>query len=231
MQAHQMKSVRPLKARGVLLAIVAMFAISAVAAASASAAPEFKPVPTKKKFTASAEKVFLETPGVEQIVECAKGSITGEVTGARTVGNAIVTLTGCSAYRSGAKCAFNSKGAKSGEIVTKPLTGELGTVAKAQAASGVGLRLGSEDAVWYTQEGTCVVKAAVEGSLAGEVGAPESKSVNHELAFALNEKDQQKIKEITLDSGTLEEPYFAWGAATQVVRAAYKLTFEEAVAI
>jgi hypothetical protein len=231
MQAHRMKSVRPLKARGVLLAIVAMFAISAVATASASALPEFKPVPTKKKFTASAEKVILETPGFEQIVECTKSSITGEVTGARTVGNAIVTLTGCSAYDRGTKCAFNSKGAKSGEIVTKPLKGELGTVAKAQAFSGVGLQFGSETSEWYTQEGACVEKAVVEGDVAAEIGAPGNKSVTHELAFDLNEKDQQKIKEITLDSGTLEEPELVWGAATQRVHAVYKLTFEEAVEI
>jgi hypothetical protein len=225
-----------LKTRGVLLALVAVFAMSAVTAAAASAAlPEFKPVPTKKKFTATSGEVVLNDAGRNEIFECSKSSTTGEIIGARTVGHVVEVLTGCLGGNPNEKlCPVNSKGAKAEEIVTKPLAGELGTVAKTEASSEVGLLLHAESKTsqaWYSQEGKCIISAVVEGSLAGAIGAPTSKSVKHELAFHVV-SGKQGIREIKLDSGTLEDPALEYGASTETYEASSStLTFEEAVEI
>ncbi len=215
------------------MAALAVFALAAMSAAAASAAtPEFKPVPAKKKFTASAATVTL-VDGEGDTIECSKGSAVGEITGARTVGSVVETFTGCKAREPRESCSVSSYGAKAGEIVTRPLMGELGTVPKAQDETEVGLRLKQEPAskFWYVQVGTCIFEKVVQGSVAGQIGAPGGKQTKHEFAFKLAENGTQAIKEITLDSGELEKPHFGGGSSSIFVLAPFSLTFEEAVEI
>lgn len=117
------------------------------------------------------------------------------------------------------------------KVSSQDLSGELGTVAKSEASSEMGLRLKSESGkVWYTLEGdACLDEAAIESSLVAQIG-PSGKSTTHELAFDTT-TGKQSIKEIKLDSGELEKPKFGFGASEMTVSDPAKLTFEEAVEI
>ena len=125
--------------RTVLVGGLAMLALSGLAAASASAAlPEFKPVPVKKKFTSSSGKSLWRASSASDDMECTKSTTTGEITGASTIGKAVIKFTGCDFYQ-GAKgpCAVHSANtANSGEIVSDALKGELGTVKTTEAPVG-----------------------------------------------------------------------------------------------
>jgi hypothetical protein len=219
------------KSRGVLLALIAVFAMSAVTAAAASATtPEFKPVPTKKKFTGtSGTLVWTWDNGAEKIT-CSKGSTTGAITGARTVGGVVLVYTGCkSSSATKSNCPINSKGAKAEEIVTEPLAGELGTSVKNSAV--VVLRLKAETATkWFTAlENACTSRAAWTGSVAPEVSSL-SKGTVHGLVLA-TVGGKQAITEIKLDSGELEEPELVTYASSVATETKDSLTFEEAVEI
>jgi hypothetical protein len=197
------------------------------------AVPEFKTVPTKKKFTMSGGVVEIANLPYEP-VRCAKSSATGEITGIRTVGNVVVTYSGC-AVAPEEECFVNSVGAKAGEIVSKALTGELGAVATSQAASGVGLLLGKtyeSRTKWFTIEhNKCgMFESVASGSLAAEVGVIKKKQTTNTLTFAAGEKGQ-KIKTITLDSGPLEKPELESAGLVVGLDSTGTLTFEEPVEV
>jgi hypothetical protein len=222
-----------LKTKSVLLVLVAVFAMSAVTAAAASAVkPEFKPVPAKKKFTISggtSKWVY----GTSTIV-CAKSSATGEVDGAATVGNVVVAYSGCkSSGGGGANCPVKSTGAQAEEIVSKPLTGELGTVAASQAASGVGLLLGQTSpkyTKWFTLEkNKCTGELTFDGDLAAEFSGL-GKQATHELVLQPGSSGE-KIKEITLDSGAVDRPDFEAGGIEASIAVTDELKFEEPVEV
>jgi hypothetical protein len=225
------------KSRGVLLALVAVFAMSAVTAAAASATtPEFKPVPAKKKFTATGGEARLEDKGLQYEITCTNSSASGEVTGARTVGGVVLVLTGCTGRGElGSGCPITTVGAKAGEIVTGALGGELGTVAKTQASSGVGLRFKRPEGkktIFTIEESRCVgEEAAFSGSIAAEVSVVGKKQTTNKLAFALNSSSGQAIEEITLDSGELEKPAFEDFASRVTLKNTDELTFEEALEV
>jgi hypothetical protein len=221
-----------LKSRGVFLAL-AVLAMSAMAVSAASAAtkPEFKPVPTKKKFTITGGISKWVYGGQE--IYCTKTSATGEVISADTVGNVVVAYSGCtSSGIGGSNCTVNSTGAKAGEVVIKPLVGELGTVATTQAASGVGLRLQPESKTkWFELVGnSCTVELAFSGQLAAEVSVTGKKQATNKLVLLDGERGE-KIKEITLDSGVSEKPEFVAFGADVSLELADEVKFEEAVEI
>jgi hypothetical protein len=220
-----------LKSRGVFLAL-AVLAMSAIAVSVASAAtlPEFKPVPTKKKITLTAGTSFWAGGGGSfHAAVCAGTSATGEVTGAKTIGNLVMTYTGC---KTGEGCPLSSEGAKEGEVVTKTLAAELGTVTKAQASTEVGLLLRpATKTKWFSTVGnSCVFSATVTGTLAAEVTGIHTKEATRKLEFETGASGQ-KIKEITLDSGITEKPELEAVAAPMGLQAAYEWKFEEPVEI
>jgi hypothetical protein len=218
------------KSRGVLLALVAVFAMSAVTAAAASAVkPEFKPVPAKKKFTGKAPSYTWEHGG--QKIECTESSLAGELTGAQTVGKVVITWSGCRSITGVEQYPVNSEGAKAGEIVTKPLSGELGTVAKSEAESGVGLRFKPESKKnWFVLQERNGYEPVFAGTLAAELSGL-SLSTKHTLFPRKGKSEGMKIKEITLDSGVVEKPRFEAGGKEVSLETDYQLTFEEPVEI
>lgn len=208
-----------------LLVFVAVLAMSAVTASAASAVtPEFKPVPAKKKLTSTSGKVVLKWGANE--ATCTKSTATGEITGAKTVGKVVVKFTGCEIHGSG-HCLLNSGGAEPGEIITKSLGGELGTVKTTEAASGVGLLLKPEvERQWATLEAnSCTGETAVTGSVAGEVAVVGKKQATNKLAI------KPAIKEIKLDSGTLADPVLTAWSTTVTMTSTDELTFEEALEV
>jgi hypothetical protein len=218
------------KARGLLLALVAVLAMSAVTAAAASATtPEFKPVPAKKKFTGASGALVWEWGEGSEKIACSKGSTTGEITSARNVGDVVMAFTGCkSSSATKSNCPINSKGAKAEEIVTAPLTGELGTLT---VGSKVGLRIEGSPKKWFTAvENACTWEAAWTGSVAAEVGSIGVKQTTSKLVFS-GSKGQQGITEIKLDSGVVEKPELVTFSAGVSTATTDTLTFEEPVEV
>lgn len=165
------------------IALATICATSLVAASVASAAaPEFVGGPAK--FTAKTGTMVLEASA--QTVTCTSGVSTGEVNGTHTVGSVIATFTGCSGKRETSTCTLKNRGGTAGTIVTSTLDGELGKVAKAEAASEVGLLLlPSTGKAFVTLEGTCLEPelSAVEGAIAGEASPIGKKQLTGSLIF------------------------------------------------
>ena len=192
------------------LIFLAALAISFMATAVASAAaPEFKPA-TKQAFTGESGTGSLETSSTTAIT-CTRDTITGEVTGAKTIGSVIVTFHGCqSTEKSG--CSLHSTGlptlpvSEGGLIVTHILKGELGTTA--ESATGVGLLLvpANGGREFVTLEGTCLLlsPAPIEGTVVGEATPTEDVSKDGKLSF-IGSKGTQHIKKFNL-LGLAEEP-------------------------
>lgn len=225
--------------RPMLLALLAALALGAVASASAMAVtPEFKPVPAKKKFTiANVSKYGADFGGgglLFAAIECKTASAKGEITGARTVGGVSLVFTGCTGYGiKKAGCPTRSVGAKEGEIVTKPLSGELGTVATKEAPSGVGLLFKpAEGTKWFKLEGNeCNPEGTISGSLAAEVAIIGKKQTTNTLGFTPASGEGEKIKEITLDSGIVDHPQLdSFGAEADLANTD-GITFEEALEV
>jgi hypothetical protein len=200
--------------------------------------PEFKPVPAKKKFTiANLPKSALSFGGggiLFQAISCTTASATGEITGARTVGGVSLVFTGCTGDGNGGDgCPTRSVGAKEGEIVTKPLSGELGTVATKEATSGVGLLFTpTEKTKWFKLEGTrCNLEGTISGSLAAEVAVIGKKQTTNTLGFARATSEGEKIKEITLDSGIVYPPEFESFGTDANLENTDGITFEEALEV
>jgi hypothetical protein len=221
------------KSRGALLAL-AVFAMSAIAVSAASAAtlPEFKPVPTKKKFTSTSGTVTWRF-GTETIV-CTKSATAGEFTGTSTLGKIVIKFTGCALKaKQGSNCPLKSTNTTTeGEIVTNALKGELGTVSTKQAASGVGLLLEPETGKVISTIAGCGTwpETALEGALAGEVATVGKKQATNKLVFGVASGNQD-IKEITVKSGTKSPKFSGWGVSSITDEASDELTFEEAVEV
>jgi hypothetical protein len=212
--------------RTVLVGGLALLALSVASVGVAAAVtPEFKPVPTKKKFTGSTGTVTFKTPSYT--IVCAKSATTGEVTGARTVGKVVIVFTGCKSEAK-SSCEYNSAGKANGEIVTKSLSGELGTVKTTEAPSGVGLLLKPEveNKWWVFEENSCTVQTTITGTLAGEVGVIGKKQATNKLVIKPN-----TIHKITLDSGKLEEPKLTAWSEAMTTEATDELSFEEALEV
>ena len=222
------------KSRGMLLAL-AVLAMSALAVSAASAAtlPEFKPVPTKKKFTSAGGAVVWTFNNGTETMTCSNSTAAGEVTGAKTLGKLVVKFTGCET--SGTKahgCPVTSAGAKEGEIVTKALSGELGTVPTNEATSGVGILLKPEtEKKWATLVGNaCTEETPLTGSLAAEVPTIGKKQATNKLVIS-DPSNSQKIKEIKLDSGKEAYPELVSWGTTLIVAATDEVAFEEALEV
>jgi hypothetical protein len=217
--------------RTVIAGGLALLVLSMVAAASASAAlPEFKPVPTKKKFTGTSG-TFTVKSGFG-IITCSKSTTAGEITSASTLGKVVVKFTGCKIENSanGETCSMKSPTGKEGEVITTTLQAELGTVKTTEAPSGVGLWIkqegGEKSTKITTFEAPCATPttSTVNGSLIGEVVTVGKNQLTNELVY------KEQIHKITVKGGTktAEFSYLGdeWGVAGSDA-----LTFEEALEV
>jgi hypothetical protein len=113
---------RPLAILGVMTVVIA-----AAVPASASAEPVFltKAVVgeavSSVPFSGTIGATFWEGKTSKAKISCSSGTITGEVTGARTVANTLLVFHGC---ESGG-CAANTVGHPTGEVVSHALAGKL----------------------------------------------------------------------------------------------------------
>jgi len=149
---------------------------------------------------------FASTEGVSTLtasgvtVTCQKDTDKGELWGKESVANVVVTFKECKGKKGTEECKVKSKGATGAEeVVTNTLKGELGEVAAAESATGVGLLLEGESppvSVFVTLEGTCLPAggSAVEGSVVGEVTPVNTLQLTDEVIFEVNAAKEQKIK-------------------------------------
>jgi hypothetical protein len=193
-------------ARLVGLVVMAVLALNLMAAAVASAsAPEFSPG-ALNTFTGESGTGALETTSTAAIT-CTKDTNTGEITGAKTVGGVVVTFTGCSS-KEGSGCSVKSPTQPAGTVVTTTLSGELGSVKKTEATSGVGLLLKPASGTKFVElEGGCLLvsPSPVNGSIAGEATPVNAVSSKDGKLLFVGSKGTQNIKSINV-LGTTESP-------------------------
>jgi|HubBroStandDraft_2_1064218.scaffolds.fasta_scaffold14767_4 hypothetical protein len=188
------------------LIFTSLIAASLIAAAAASAsAPEFSPG-TLNISVGEGSTSALETSSTAAVT-CTKVSSTGEITGVKTVGGVVVTLIGCSS-KEGTGCSVKSAGQAAGTVVTTTLSGELGSVKKTEAASGVGMLVSPASGTKLVElEAPCILvsPASVVGTMAGEVTpVNDPASTDGKLVFE-GSKGAAKIKSINV-LGTVEDP-------------------------
>jgi hypothetical protein len=217
-------------------ALMAVLLLSVVVASTASALPEFKPVPTKRKITGTSGSVTFSwnVLGTKpESIECTKSKTTGEITGAQTLGNVVMTLTGCTGSsetfegkKSG--CPVHSEHGKEGEILVEhALSGALGLTK--EAASGVGVLLKPESGkTWFRYEGNACLEYAslVWGTVAAEVSTVGRKQLTNTLSMT------PSIANIRLDSGEEVKPWLQGiGSTTVSPKGTNELSFEEALEV
>jgi|HubBroStandDraft_2_1064218.scaffolds.fasta_scaffold00643_5 hypothetical protein len=196
-----------------------------------SAKAEFKVLPTARAFKGSGEDVAIET-GTTEPVTCTGNTITGELTGARTVGAVAITFSGCSS-REGSGCSVKSPGVSPGTILTKTLKGELGTVKESEALSEVGLLIGSATGKTFaTLEGTCLdlSPSEVEGLVTAEVMPVNEETLAGQLRF-VGARGLQSIKSIAVLSSAVKPRLMALGLLETSVEMADGIAFEGAVEV
>jgi hypothetical protein len=173
--------------------VVAVFVVSAMASPAASAEPEFvtKAVVGEAvntvPFTGTLGPTFFEGAKSKAKVSCNLGSLSGEVTGPKSLANIVMTLTGCKT----GELTVNTVGKPDGVVETKVLAGTLGGITA--TVPGIKLYSQSEGKGGTVIEATCggianfVWQGEVTGSLAGAAGegAPTGKLLTAlKLSFA-----------------------------------------------
>ena len=153
----------------------------------------------------------LETVGGSKVT-CAAEAGTGEYAGGKSVGDVVLTLTGCS--RSGEACS--SSGAQAGEIVTGPLEGTLGVekLGSSERTDKLGLDLFPSGGTGSLAEFTCgATSIALRGSAIGSITTGKmsattalkfkaSKGKQKPEAFAGGPRD---VLEESVDGGAYEQ--------------------------
>lgn len=198
---------------GLIAGVVLAISLVTVAAASA-AAPEFKsssgfPV----LFLGLSLLATIEAE--KQKIECGDDHIHGYILGAHRVSGIEIEFLGCTA-KEGTKegCPVMSPGSATGDIQLTLLDGELGSVTRTEAASGVGLLfLPEKGKIFTTIVAACIKpeETAVEGQVAGEV-VQLNALVSEQLIDLTGSKGAQSIKSIGI-LGTTVKPKWIWFGA------------------
>jgi hypothetical protein len=195
------------------LAITICVAVSLILVSTALAAAEFRPIPEKKGFeTKSGKSVLTADYGLSRIT-CSSSTSTGEITGAKTVGKVLVAFRGCTSTGiGGSGCPVESTGAKSGEVRTSLLKGELGTVAPLEAFSERALVLRPETGRKFSfiEGNPCTEEVVVTGTIAGEVESVDIRSVRNGLVFKVA-GGEQMIGKVKVATGEVHPELEAFG--------------------
>ena len=185
---------------------------------------EWEPGPgTRPKFTQkfkSLTTVALETVG-KKTVKCSAQTGVGEYTGAKSVGNVVMTFTGCEF--SAAKCA--SAGAAEGEVVTKTLEGVIGIEkagTKGPTSSKISLDLFPVGASGPLMEFTCGASSiSIKGSVLVPVGTNKMVAgATLKYAQTSGKQKPEKLEGMpkdTLEASIAEGPYEQMGLALTTI--------------
>jgi hypothetical protein len=202
------------------LCLTAAIAIGAVTSAAASAEPEFLtkavvPEGSSIPLAGSVAPSTWETKNGTKLT-CTTGTITGEVTGPKSLANTVLLLKGCE----GSGCLFESAGKPEGTVESDVLAGTLGGV----TATLPGIKLFSQS----EGKGGMVIEAAacggaiplkwkgeVTGSVSGSAGeGPETGKLLSSFKLTLTQsKGVQKYQGFSegLESGLLGQLESSFG--------------------
>jgi hypothetical protein len=195
------------------------------------------PVPagSKIKFasTSGVSYLYANNAGTFRI-RCAKDKDKGEITSANTVAHVIVTFEECKGIKGTEECPVKSVGAVGAEeIVTKELSGGLGTVAAEASSSETGLDLkpttGTTLVELVGSPTTCVPQSKVEGSVIGEVTPVNVMDPNGTVIFGVKgrTKTKQTIQKFV---GEAKDTLAAFGSAAGF-ESTDVIAFEEAIEV
>jgi hypothetical protein len=166
------------------LALLVALTACALTAASASANVYFEPEVVK--FTTKSGTSTLYVRGIPSI-KCSSDKGTGGITSKEGLSWVSFIFEGCDfATHCGSSLGFEA------------LPGELGTVAKSEATSELGVMLKINSTI---ECGTETLK--IRGTVAGEF-TPKTSTTSHNLNFEVVSGGEQKIKTIDLNSGPVK---------------------------
>ncbi len=160
---------------------------------------------------------------------CTVETSAGEYTGLKTVGDVVLTLTGCE--RGGERCS--SAGAAAGEIVTQPLEGALGVekLGASRASDKIGLDLFPSPGTGAFMEFSCAgTSVAIQGSVIVPISADKMLLANKLKASA--SKGEQKPESFVAGAkDVLEESFDRADFEPTGLSLALTQTDEEAVEV
>ena len=117
------------------------------------------------------------------------------------IGKVVVKYTGCVLSSASCSAKVNSLTGKTGEIVTNPIKGLLGTVKTTEAASGVGLLFepesGNTKFVTFATN-ACLPESTTNGNVVGEVTPVNKLQSTDKIVLTATGGDKEVIKEIVV---------------------------------
>jgi hypothetical protein len=190
-----------------ILTCVAVLAVGLAMASVASALPTFKPG-TANKFTIDSGTWTLAATNGESMA-CESDSGTGEIINEHEAAGITVVFHGCIGTEGGKTCKIMTAGEPEGLLATITLRGLLGETSEdtSKAAELVEPESGK---VWWTPLGSCIITAAVEGSIAGEATPTGVSSKDGKVVF-LGGEGSQSIKKVTVKSGGVSPKLTSFG--------------------
>ncbi len=171
------------------------------------------------------------TAGTNVVTCQASTTSTGEITTIDSIGKLIVKFTGCKTSTGGSPCTAKSVGAAEGEIITKTLKGQLGTVKSTEATSKRGFLISPETGTKFTMlaANACTPETSVNGSVAAEAAPVNALQSTGKLVFGVT-AGAQNIKSLSILSVTKSPEIEAFGlAATN--EGTVQLEFEEPIEV
>jgi hypothetical protein len=210
-----------------ILTCVAVLAVGLAMASMASALPTFKPS-TKNNFTIDSGAVTLAATTGESIT-CESDTGTGEIINEHEADGILLVYHGCLATEGGKTCKIMTAGEPEGLIATNTLRALLGETSEdtSKAAELVEPATGK---VWWTPLGSCILKAAVEGSIAGEATPTGTSSKDGKVVF-LGGKGEQSIKKVTVKSGGVSPKLTSFGVIASSEATTELILFTTAVEV
>jgi hypothetical protein len=190
-----------------ILTCVAVLAVGLAMASVASAIPTFKPGTTNKFTTDSGAGTLAATNG--ESIACESDSGTGEIINEHEAAGITVVFHGCIGAEGGKTCKAFSAGEPEGLIATNTLRGLLGETSE-DTSKAAELFEPATGSVFVTPLGSCILKAAVEGSVAGEATPTGVSSKDGKVVF-LGGSGVQSIKKVTVKSGGVSPKLSSFG--------------------
>ena len=190
-----------------ILTCVAVLAIGLAMASVASAIPTFKPGTANKFTTESGAGTLAATSGTS--ITCESDTGTGEIINANEAAGITVVFHGCIGSEGGKTCKAMSAGQPEGLIATNTLRGLLGETSE-DTSKAAELFEPTTGKVFVTPLGSCIITAAVEGSVAGEATPTGSSSKDGKVVF-LGGSGVQSIKTVTVKSGSVSPKLTSFG--------------------
>lgn len=143
-----------------------------------------------KVFKGKAKGANLEVKGLGGVA-CTSNSDTGKFTGPKTAGGIVVTFKGCELNHH--QC---ESGATLGEIVTKPLKGEVGYIEGGKAKHEVGVAITAETGSFAAEFHCAEIELRVSGTVIGLVTSAKNVFTKEATLLFQESAGEQRLKKL-----------------------------------